>query len=465
MKNTNDPIFSEGYVRKKEAMLRCLRKAEKTEVSVSIGRPARILLSAAVICVMLTVTAFAAVKMGVFSISREETKTVVQIGNTDNVTEDVVTKDSYNQITFLSEHEEKGEIPSLIFHRDYMPSEAEESMEGGEIKYGDYDKGTSLSFNVVYLGGEGFTLNLGADADVEEFEANGHSALLISRGETLHFNKILTVYFEDEDVLAMCYAGYGISVDEMKNIAEGLWLEETEDATLAYSIVHNYGAVTLGETLSHQPAYQPLKTAEKITFGHKLIFSDTSFRGDGSDDYTAVSADIEVTPVDISILDDALKLDSGRLKEEFPEYIDELGGFISYPRTELVKNGGAIGDGFGETELVRKKLVLVELKLKNTSDIPVWTYAVGDIQLHLGDEENLIISYVYDNTPQKYSTTSVIAYYDAGGEGKSFYKTGLEAGEEITCHIGFLVDEDMLDEAYVLFGKVNGERYYLKITE
>lgn len=465
MKNDKVHIFSEKYMRKKEAILRSVKRTDKTGFALSPRVPAKIIATAILACVMFTVTAFAAVKLGVFNIRRGEDKTVVQIGGTDSIVADDVITDMPTYVTIISRNKEKGEVPNLIFHRDYMPEGVEKNSEGSEIKYGEFENGRSLSFDVTYLGGEGFTLNLGAGANIEEFEVNGHDALLVNRGETLYFNKILAVYFEEEDVLALCYAGYGISEDEVRSLAEGLRFEKTENVTLAYPITHNYGEVNLGESVGNRPAYLPLETAEKISLGDTVVFNDTVFKQVVTDDSEAISADIEITPVSVKILDDVTSLNTYSFRELFEDYMDANGKLIVYPRTEIIKGEGTDPDSFGETKKVKKKLVLIELKMKNMSNEDIWSYTVGDISLHLGNGEDKTSNYVFDKVPQKNSTTSLISYYDAGCGGKQFYKTSLGAGEELTCHIGFLVDEDMTDEVYVIFGGVDTKRHYLKITE
>ena len=55
-------------------------------------------------------------------------------------------------------------------------------------------------------------------------------------------------------------------------------------------------------------------------------------------------------------------------------------------------------------------------------------------------------AYVYDRTPMFYTNVGKVYTSGIGSEGCK-----LEAGEEITVTDFFLVDEDLLDEAYCVF--------------
>ncbi len=454
--------FSKEYEEKKAVLMRGVEIAENFFERKRVAFPAKAL-AAVALCIMLTVTAYAAVELGVFRILHEDDKTVVQLGEVSDYPDN--TDPMEQSITVFSTFDERGEIPQLVFNRNYMPDMIADAKTGNEIKFGDFDTGTTLSFSVVYLGGDGFTYDLGAESEIEEFEVNGHSAMIITRGETAYYNKILSVYFEDKDILVNCFAGYGVPRDELKSIASGFSFEETSDSAKAYQIVHNHGKLTLAESLPDMGSYNPLLLSENISLGDTITHNDRMFSL--ADETDTFISELEIVPVEIRVADSLSELDADYIVyDNFKGFVGEDGEFIAYPRTEILRGTVPVdADRFGITENVKKKLVLVTFNIKNTSDKDGASYTPGNFLLHVGSEESVISDYVYDKIPQKYSTKETPVYYDGGGVGRSYFRTEFAAGEEKICKVGFLVDEDMLDEAYLLF-RIDGEvKYNLSLIE
>ena len=438
-----------------------MRNLESYEKEVKPGR-SRIsikLAAAAALCVLLAASVFAVTEFNLFKIFSDDTKTVISIGSGNAATAppDALITDKNGYFTFDSHFEAEGEIPLLIFHRDYMPQSVGGTPSEGEIKFGDFDHGTALSLSAVYLGGKSYTYNFGPSASCESFTVNAHSAVIIRLDETTYFNKILAVYFEEFDVVVNCYLGYAIPDSEITKLAEGFRLEETDDPSLAWQITKNTGGM-VHSTYLPESTYLPLELSERIALNDTVTLSEGVVGSLGRD-----TVDIEITPMYTAVFDDVLALDENRYDaENLKLFADSDGGFILYPRTRIVKStdGSLI---FGETKNVKKKLLTVTLSLKNTSDSAVTTCIGSAFNLHVGDGESLHTSYVYNNTPSKYTTSSYPFYYDGGGLEKSAWITEFTAGEEKLCTVGFLVDEDMLDIAYLLIGNIGDVRYNLKL--
>ena len=158
--NKHNTEFSEKYLKKKAVLLRNLERYELKTDKPSSRLPLKLAVAAA-ICVVLTVAVFASTDLSFFKIFRDNTKTVISVGSAETESEKgaglLTEKDGY--FTFASDFTSEGEIPSLIFHRDYMPASVESEATEGDIKFGDFDSGTALSFSAVYLGGKNYTYN------------------------------------------------------------------------------------------------------------------------------------------------------------------------------------------------------------------------------------------------------------------------------------------------------------------
>jgi len=458
--NKHNPVFSEKYLKKKAVILRNLERYEIKTDKHSSRIPLKLAVAAA-ICVVLTAAVFASTDLSFFKIFRDNTKTVISVGSTETESKKgaglLTEKDGY--FTFASDFTSEGEIPSLIFHRDYMPASVESEATEGDIKFGDFDSGTALSFSAVYLGGKNYTYNFGSSAKIESFTVNSHSAIIIRLDEATYFNRILAVYFEEYDVLVDCYLGHAIPDSEITKLAEGFRFEKTDDKSLAWQITRNTGGMTHASYLSSQNTYLPLEVTERIELNTTVTLSEGIV---GSTERDTV--DIEVTPLYTAVFDDILALDEKHCDtENILLFTDSDGEFIPYPRTRVVE----LTDGsrvFGETKDVRKKLVTVTFSLKNTSDINVVTCIGSAFNLHVGQSKSLSESYVYNKTPNKHTTVPYPFYYDAGGEGRSKWMTEFSAGEEKICTVGFLIDEDMLDISYLLLGNTGESKYNLKLN-
>ncbi len=455
----NNNFFSQRYLKRKALIMKNLESYE-TESKPHRTRTPLKLIAAIAICTLLAVSVFAVTEFSFFKIFRDNTKTVISVGSGTSDNNEKTEALTYNggYYTFASDFDIEGDIPSLIFHRDYIPKSVGNTPTEGEIKYGDFNSGTAMSFSLVYLGGKNYTYNFGPSAKIENLTVNGHSAIIIRLDETTYFNRILAVYFEEHDVLVDCYLGYSIPDSEITKLAEGFRLEETDDPSLAWQITKNTGGM-VHSTYLPESVYLPLELSEKISINDTVTLSEGVV---GSTERENV--DIEVTPLYTAVLDDILALDKNHYDaEKLKFFANSDGSFISYPRTKIIKSseGGSI---FGETESIKKKLVTVTLSMKNTSDSSVTTCIGSAFNLHVGTGESLFRSYVYDNTPSKYTTTPVPFYYDAGGLGTSAWITDFSAGEEKICTVGFLVDEDMLDLSYLLIGNAGDVIYNLKLN-
>lgn len=272
-------------------------------------------------------------------------------------------------------------------------------------------------------------------SSVENTEINGiKTDILTSNGDNGSDYVVMMFYEELGQVVTIL--GYdGISLEEIKKVAENLVLEPTgEEAYQAFAQER--------ETYDAEPVL--IEDGRQVQVGETMEYvSDVT------------NKKLSFTVTDIDIRDDI----SGLPEEYFTDYerisslLDENGKFASYERTEPVWENNA----------------LVE---KSTGEIyPAFAYITMEIT-NLSDEP-LTDAFVYANLVYKNSETgeeevemaeglgNETVYYDGsdyldGIYNIKLYHSDFDAGETRTVHLGVLFMKERQDEAYLsLFGWTN----------
>ena len=196
MKNNNEHVFSEEYNEKKAVILDCIEKTEKP----AVGRafPLKIIIAATVLCVILASSVLAAGVIG----------------------------------------------RQFKMNVDYLPEGVDEMISAEERI--EFEGFPSLEYYVVDLKDEEFTPIEETSPDEREgieyevFTVNGHYAQIIHyvcwdpEEDFEEFtNKQLIVYFEEEELLIQIWATNLISMEELRNVAEGLSFEPTDDGSIS----------------------------------------------------------------------------------------------------------------------------------------------------------------------------------------------------------------------------------------
>jgi len=202
----NKHIFSKEYTEKKNAIIDCIEKTETVPVT-SKRFPIKALVVAVVSCIILTSSVLAA----------------NIIGNAD-----VNDKQQYS------------------LRADYLPESVEEII-AIEDRADDFLEGpTGLEYTVVDLEGDDFLHIEDCEPEFKEsveyevFTVNGHYAQIIyfpreNIPEDLdqYRDKQLIIHFEDKDHLIQVWATNLVSVEDLRKVAEGLYLETVDDGSLA----------------------------------------------------------------------------------------------------------------------------------------------------------------------------------------------------------------------------------------
>jgi len=457
--------FSKEYEDKKKALLRSLEKADRVEKCQHRMPVMRAITAVLLAVVMLSGGVFAATKLGLFNIRREDDRILVEVA-----TGETVVREESEYIDMRSSN-------AFKIYADYMPPVT--GCEPGIIPdwwFGDDQLRVDLAYCTE---GEKFDVQLPASAITEEFELNGHRAMFVFLGETQSINKIVFTELEQEDLLLCCYAKYSVSEEEIKNFVAGLRVErmtdeeiETmkEDSEKYLKYAHRYSwkgdlmklSDDYVEPIIEERVYSKIHNLDVMTpieIGESFEYPEPEYKTDAT-----------VTLLDVSVYDSASDFEYEKfycdLNEGIDEngnwinsislFMDEEGNFIEYPRNTIIKaESETEQDRFSETEMVKKKLVRVTYSVKNNLDKPSSCYVHHC--LRMGTKWDSYKAYVYDRTPMFYTNLEhVYSTYEEHRDEK------LAPGEERTISVFYLIDEDLLDTAYHVFMHMDR---YVKLSD
>ncbi|MBQ3601589.1 MAG: hypothetical protein II992_10390 [Lachnospiraceae bacterium] len=139
------------------------------------------------------------------------------------------------------------------------------------------------------------------------------------------------------------------------------------------------------------------------------------------------------------------------------KYTSKDGTLKSYIR-EVIEDGNGIDTPIGEianSEEINQKFVLLTIKVKNTTNKTLDSIEVGNRMCYLseGDEPQLIFpnyripSYLEELRAYSDGPT----YFKEANVGKGFFLKDFKAGQEEIYHMGYLIDEDYLDQMVLCF--------------
>lgn len=284
----------------------------------------------------------------------------------------------------------------------------------------------------------------------ENVQVGGHDAIYVSRGASAgfiyarlkNFIQQVFVFFPDEGYLLQVFAQEGLSRDELLGYLELIGVEscDEEEASAYERASWLYEEVPESAVAGEAPVY----TA-----------SDVHQMGE-----TVASGGVEYTVEGVTVLDtvaDILAQGGAGMTEEDYAALAALAGsdgsLPPYARQALV-----YGDGVnsyhvapGEVEDINLRLVMIELRVRNTGG-----GHRGDL-LFVGSQLVFIDSTLAeDSSTRAYDRPSEVSllmldglpvYFDGMVGGRDFCYAMLAEGEEAVYRLGYLVDEDYLDEA------------------
>lgn len=273
----------------------------------------------------------------------------------------------------------------------------------------------------------------------EEFTSNGRPAYLLKKSSNFEYDKMLCVLFADEHYMFEALLGYEISDEEAKKIADGITLEPT-DAEHA-SITNSYAEIMDSRIQAEGDDYQPLLPSSYYNVGETLPV-DLDLNPDCHVTIEQVEYYDSIKDFDRSNFSDDVKLDD--------KYADTDGTLLSRER-RLYSEGDGIHSvpEVIESKKVKQKFVYLTIGVANSSQKDVMDYC-ADYELAFFNE-NADGTLTEDTVYYTDASFTEPIYFDASltnNQDEHFMCTKIPAGQTVTFHIGFLVDEDYTDEMF-----------------
>lgn len=455
--------FSKEYQANKQEMLDALKKLHCTNRCYrKYYRAAAVV---ALLCVALPTTVFAVNKLYQVTVTKNKHQANIEIKKHTEAQKDSTEshKDSDKKAYELTQGK-GGAVyaPLMQLQLSYLPDGCSPSaMDIYKYWGGREGEELGLSFNRYDISqDEDFLKSVKDIQNTEQFVVNGHEVILLEKAETYAYDKEVYVVFEKQKTVIHIYAGYGIGKEELKKLIAGMSVKKTKDAEKAVPLMTTDA---FNEELSNE---------EIDTNNHKK----DSFINIGDTIKDEINKDVNITVKDVQIKDDIKLLDSKYADKEYiTPFVDADGKMKAYKRTK-VNHGDGVNEisSFGEAKEVKKKLLYLTVVLKNTGSEKV-THNIGNVLDFMKKESDKTYSdvywdsYVISNTPQKMANHNEPVYFDQSdydAQSKSFYQISMKPGEEIVCHIGYLVDEDLVDYAYLQLLNSDGSKSsYVKLKE
>ena len=353
-----------------------------------------------------------------------------------------------NSLLLMKENQEKTFTPVKLT-AEYLPEGSAEAVSSGPYKYevpSDNGSGAHSTFFVLYqMDTEEFQFDEDYVIACEEFDAGGRDAVLLIFDSRTVYDKTAYVIFDDLQYVAEVSMGKGITTDEAKKIAEGITLTPTEKENATYASSMAEWKKEL-ETLAEQADTTGTDTMTMLKQGEAWT--------DEISGYQLAVKKVEVLD-NIQSLEAKYFTDNG---EHIPEgAVDKDGNMTAYERPVIQTGDGitSINEQTGTTH-VNRKLVYVTLEITNPADAAREgkdDEACVNFQLCIPEKN---ADGKYENKffePQYDSIYNEPVYFDASNCSSNtdhhYFFTTVGRGESVICHLGYVVDEDMLGQIYM----------------
>ena len=418
-------VFSDDYKRKKQKFINAVRQKEGNRSHKYIYK----VVAAVAVISLIPASAYAADKW-------------IRMQNSNT--------GSYGSNLLLTkESTGNEEFTPVKLTATYLPEGSTEAVDSGPYKFEvPSDNGSeahSTSFWLYQMDTEEFQFDEDYVTSREEFDANGRDAVLLTFDSRTGYDKTAYVIFDELQYVTEVSMGKGITTDEAKKIAAGITLmpTEKENATYASSMAEWKKEL---EALADQT--DTTGTDSMTTLSQGEVWTDET------SGYQLAVKKVEVLD-NIQSLEAKYFMDNG---EHIPEgAVDEDGNLTAYERPVIQTGDGinSINEQTGTTH-VNRKFVYVTLEITNPADAEREgkdDESCVNFQLCIpeknadGKYENKIFEPQYD------SVYNEPVYFDASNcssnTDQHYFFTTVGKGETITCHLGYVVDEDMLNQIYM----------------
>lgn len=389
--------------------------------------------SAAVCAVTLLIptVVFASTKIYQYyntSVSREDKK--VEMVLDGNAIEDKNQEDKYIKI-------------SADFGKDYTIIKEGLMMHYEHVD--GFEAGKNFWYELIKLDKEQkqsiFTYD---NKDVEELKINGRKAVYCERNyiegsqyeSETDINKTLYIFLEEY--------GYYIRMSSLKNLSKEKFIELAEKLQITEVDSKEEASQYYMYSNVNKPYWEligGLSIGEQDEIDLSNYYRDRKINTNGG----------TVTVESIEILDSVQALDSLCFREdvEMDQLLDENGKLKTYDR-ETLGYGNGIDSPYEkviDTMSINPKLVYITLKYKDVESFWDMEYSVPRLELVYTEGEKMYRAGINYNRPrvmEEIVCNGFPCYFEETKGGEHFNFTDLKDGD-ITMHIAYIVDEDMMD--------------------
>ncbi len=417
-------IFSDDYKKKKQSFLNAVRQKEGNKSHKYFYK----VVAAVAVISLLPASVYAADKW-----------IRMQNQNTGNYS---------NSLLLTKENQEKTFTPVKLT-AEYLPEGSTEAVSSGPYKYevpSDNGSGAHSTFFVLYqMDTEEYQFDENYVISREAFDADGREAVLLTYDSRTAYDKRAYVIFDDLQYVAEVSMGSGIMMDEAKKIASGIRLTPTEQEEAT-------SAVSLAEMK---------KEMEEMAEQGNLDGTDTMTMLAQGETWTDETSGYQLSVKKVEVFDGIQSLDAECFADNgayIPEgALDVDGNLTAYERPVIQTGDGitSINEQTGTTH-VNRKLVYVTLEITNPADAAREgkdDEACVNFQLCIPEKN---ADGKYENKffePQYDSIYNEPVYFDASNCSSNtdhhYFFTTVGRGESVICHLGYVVDEDMLGQIYM----------------
>ena len=417
-------IFSDDYKKKKQSFLNAVRQKEGNKSHKYFYK----VVAAVAVISLLPASVYAADKW-----------IRMQNQNTGNYS---------NSLLLTKENQEKTFTPVKLT-AEYLPEGSTEAVSSGPYKYevpSDNGSGAHSTFFVLYqMDTEEYQFDENYVISREAFDADGREAVLLTYDSRTAYDKRAYVIFDDLQYVAEVSMGSGIMTDEAKKIASGIRLTPTEQEEAT-------SAVSLAEMK---------KEMEEMAEQGNLDGTDTMTMLAQGETWTDETSGYQLSVKKVEVFDGIQSLDAECFADNgahIPEgAVDKDGNMTAYERPVIQTGDGitSINEQTGTTH-VNRKLVYVTLEITNPADAAREgkdDEACVNFQLCIPEKN---ADGKYENKffePQYDSIYNEPVYFDASNCSSNtdhhYFFTTVGRGESVICHLGYVVDEDMLGQIYM----------------
>ncbi len=415
-----DHTFSDNYKRKKQKLLCAVKESERSRHCNHIYRVA----AAVVALSLLPATAYAAdrlLKMHYNSTGKYSGNLSLTAASDDMV---------FSPVKLTPTYLPAGSIlrPDNGPDKYYIPSDTNDSSH-------------DTAFSLYKMDTDDFTFSQTYMTSREEFDANGNDAVLMTFDSPTAFDKTAYVTFQDLGYVVEINMGNAITTDEAKKIACGVELtpSTSSDATFADSL----------STLKAQAAEDA--SAPKDLQTTWLHLNDT---------WTDTTSGYQITVKQAETLDNIQSLQADCFTDNGDNLpagsVDSDGNLLSYDRAVIQAGNGtdSVNTQTGTTP-IKRKFLYVTLEITNPSDndsADNETCVNFDLTIPGENPDGYYTNELLDNPTYK-DIINYPVYFDASvcsdNSDSHYFFASLKKGQTITCHLGYVVDEDLPDQLYL----------------